>query len=112
MAWDLGRDLDHAFTDGLDAVTVEYGAEVAGGFRNLEDMEVPDGTGVGRVVQAGEVCWIQAGQMPQLEAALAADGEPTITLDGASYRVRSPRRQAAGAYLQLILVPSNPPVED
>lgn len=103
MPWDLGRDVARAF-DGPGHVTVSSGAEMTTGYRNEEDLDVPDETGEGRVVLAGRLLWIRQGAMPGLQAALLAGQEPSITVDGASFRARGPRRQGAGAYLQVTLL--------
>lgn len=106
MPLDVARDLGHAFA-GPDTVPVQFGADQAGGILNAEDLEIPDGTGVDRVVVAGTVLWIQQGALPALESALAAGQEPTLLVGGVSFRARSPRRQSAGAYLQVFLISVN-----
>jgi len=103
MPLDAARDLVHAFA-GPDTVLVQYGADRVGGILNAEDVEMPDATGVDRVVLAGTLLWIQQGALPTLEAAFAAGQEPILQVDGTAFRARSPRRQSAGAYLQVFLI--------
>lgn len=107
MAWDSTRDLARAFAgDGTITVafTDEGGAsETVGGFLNLEDMETM-GPGGGQVQAAGTVVWIHAGTAPLLQAALRCTNSVVVLVDGVRHRARLPRRQAAGAYLQLVLV--------